>query len=278
MVHHAPSAAVLGDKKRLVQVVANLLNNAAKFTPEGGKIEMTTEVREGKVLLSVIDDGIGMQPDTAARVFDLFAQAERTPDRSAGGLGLGLALVKSLVELHGGTVTAFSAGLGSGSTFTVCLPLADPARAETEAAIQAGTSEAAGTARITVVDDNADAAEMLGMLLEASGHEVTVEHSARRALDRSKFDPADIYLLDIGLPEIDGYELARALKSQPETAESVLIAVTGYGQEADREHALAAGFSHHLVKPVDPEQLLTMLDRLDRPDIMRRNGTDEPRD
>ncbi|MFL6694434.1 MAG: ATP-binding protein [Ramlibacter sp.] len=275
MVHHAPAAVVRGDKKRLVQVVANLLNNAAKFTPEGGKIEVTTEVREGKVLLSVIDDGIGMKPDTAARVFDLFAQAERTPDRSAGGLGLGLALVKSLVELHGGAVTAFSAGLGSGSTFTVWLPLADPAGAEAEAAIQAGASEAAGTARITVVDDNADAAEMLGMLLEASGHEVTVEHSARRALDRSKADPADIYLLDIGLPEIDGYELARALKSQPETAESVLIAVTGYGQEADRAHALAAGFSHHLVKPVNPEKLLTMLDRLD---VMRRNGTDEPGD
>ena len=273
MVHHAPAAVVLGDKKRLVQVVANMLNNAAKFTPEAGKIEMTTEVQEGRVFLSVIDDGIGMQPDTAARVFDLFAQAERTPDRSAGGLGLGLALVKSLVELHGGTVTAFSAGLGSGSTFTVCLPLAGPAGDEQEASIQAGASEAAGSARITVVDDNADAAEMLGMLLEASGHEVTVEHSARRALDRSRGDPADIYLLDIGLPEIDGYELARALKSQPETAESVLIAVTGYGQEADRAHALAAGFSHHLVKPVNPEKLLTMLDRLD---VVRRNGTDEP--
>ena len=263
MVHHAPAAAVVGDKKRLVQVVANLLNNAAKFTPEGGRIEVTTEETGGRVRLSVTDDGIGMQSETAERVFDLFAQAERTPDRSAGGLGLGLALVKSLVELHGGTVTAFSAGLGMGSTFTVCLPLAGVQSGQPADQAPAGAADRSVPARITVVDDNADAAEMLGMLLEASGHDVLVEQSARRALAGSKNKPADIYLLDIGLPEIDGYELARALKAQPETSDAVLIAVTGYGQENDRAQALAAGFSHHLVKPVNPEKLLALLDALE---------------
>jgi CheY-like chemotaxis protein len=224
------------------------------------------------VLLGVIDNGIGMRHETAERVFDLFAQAERTPDRSAGGLGLGLALVKSLVELHGGTVTAFSAGLGSGSAFTVSLPLAGAQGDERAVAAPAGGSTAAGPARITVVDDNADAAEMLGLLLEASGHEVTVERNARRALSASKHNPADIYLLDIGLPEIDGYQLARALKAQPETEASVLIAVTGYGQESDRAQALAAGFSHHLVKPVHPEKLLDLLGTLD---VERRAPRDD---
>jgi PAS domain S-box-containing protein len=265
IVHHAPAAVVVGDKKRLVQVVANLLNNAAKFTPEGGRVDLTTEVRNGEVLLSVVDNGIGMEPDTASRVFDLFAQAERTPDRAAGGLGLGLALVKSLVELHGGRVTCFSAGLGTGSTFTVCLPLAaleDDVRGEM---LQPGQAHAAGPARITVVDDNVDAAEMMALLLEASGHDVTVEQSARQALEKSLQAPADIYLLDIGLPEIDGYELARRLRAQPETAGAVLIAVTGYGQEADRADALAAGFAHHLVKPVNPERLLALLGTLDLP-------------
>jgi PAS domain S-box-containing protein len=270
VVHHAPAAFVMGDKKRLVQVASNLLNNAAKFTPEGGRIDVTTEVRGGEVLLSVTDDGIGMEPRTAARVFDLFAQAERTPDRSAGGLGLGLALVKSLIELHGGRVTAFSAGLGSGSTFTICLPLAALEEDNRDQLLQPGPVHAAGPARITVVDDNVDAAAMLGLLLEASGHDVTVEASARHALAASREAPADIYLLDIGLPEIDGYELARRLKSQPETGDAVLIAVTGYGQESDRQEALAAGFDHHVVKPVHPEKLLSLLDSLDLP--RRRSG------
>ncbi|RYY88900.1 MAG: response regulator, partial [Comamonadaceae bacterium] len=264
VVHHAPAAVVVGDKKRLVQVVANLLNNAAKFTPEGGCIEVTTEMAGQQLVLSVTDDGIGMEPGTAARVFELFAQAERTPDRSAGGLGLGLALVKSLVELHGGSVSCRSEGLGQGSTFTLRLPAsgADAARVDDQ---QAAPSAGAGPARIMVVDDNTDAAEMMALLLEASGHEVAVEHSARQALELSRREPADIYLLDIGLPEIDGYELARRLSAQPETAQAVLIAVTGYGQDSDRAQALAAGFSHHMVKPVHPEKLLSLIDTLDLP-------------
>ena len=264
LVHHAPAASVTGDKKRLVQVVSNLLNNAAKFTPEGGRIELATEVKDREVHLSVIDNGIGMQPETASRVFELFAQAERTPDRSAGGLGLGLALVKSLVELHGGTVTAFSAGLGTGSTFTIGLPLAASGREEADPASSRDAAGSVAAARITVVDDNEDAAEMLGLLLESAGHTVTVEPSARRALAMSRGHPADIYLLDIGLPEIDGYQLAKALRAQPETADAVLIAVTGYGQDADRARTTAAGFSH-LVKPVNPEALLALLGTLALP-------------
>ena len=256
----APRAAVvLGDKKRLVQVMANLLNNAAKFTGEGGNITLKTEVQQDEVLLSVIDNGIGMEPELASRVFDLFAQAERAPDRSSGGLGLGLALVKSLVELQGGTVTCWSDGPGKGSNFTVCLPLtASQGGSESQAAAGA-VQPAEKPLRVLVVDDNADAAEMLAMLLEASGHEVIVENQARQALERSRAAAPDVCLLDIGLPEIDGNELAQRLKAQEETANAVLIAVTGYGQEHDRRAALAAGFTHHFVKPVDPAKLSAVL-------------------
>jgi PAS domain S-box-containing protein len=252
-------ATVLGDRKRLVQVVANLLNNSAKFTPEGGNIQLRTEVRDGHVVLHVSDDGIGMEPETAARVFELFAQAERTPDRSSGGLGLGLALVKSLVELQGGSVTCSSQGLGQGSTFTVSLPLSSEGGEHAQGAGRSPGQAAAGGLRVTVVDDNVDAATMLALLLDASGHRTTVEHGSVQALERSRHDPADVYLLDIGLPEMDGNELARRLRAQPETARSVLIAVTGYGQEHDRQRALQAGFAHHLVKPVDPDKLNALL-------------------
>lgn len=260
-VHLSPQAAVvLGDQKRLVQVMANLLNNAAKFTNEGGNILLKAEVRDGDVVMSVADNGIGMEPELAERVFDLFAQAERTPDRASGGLGLGLALVKSLVELQGGSVTCTSEGLGKGSIFTVSLPLApvDNARPEPDHANNA-LPPSPKPLRVLVVDDNADAAEMLAMLLEETGHQVMVEHEALRALERSRAEPPDVFLLDIGLPEIDGNEMARRLKAQPETSKAVLIAITGYGQEHDRDTALAAGFAHHFVKPVDPTVLASLL-------------------
>lgn len=256
----APAPAmVLGDRKRLVQVIANLLNNSAKFTPDGGNIQLSTEVIDGHVLLSVADDGIGMEPELATRVFELFAQAERTPDRSSGGLGLGLALVRSLVELQGGTVSCSSEGLGRGSVFTVRLPLSREQEAPIPGQEEGGSEPGGDGLRVTVVDDNVDAATMLALLLEASGHAVTVEHGAHAALERSRDDPSDVYLLDIGLPEMDGNELARRLRAQPQTAQSVLIAVTGYGQEHDRQRALAAGFSHHLVKPVHPDKLYALL-------------------
>jgi CheY-like chemotaxis protein len=194
------------------------------------------------------------------RAFDLFAQAERTSDRSSGGLGLGLALVKSLVEHHHGTVTCESPGLGRGSTFTICLPrlLSDDYAKDAQAA-PLTPQQNSKALRIMVVDDNMDAAAMLAMLLEALGHKVLVEHGSRRALERAKIDPPQVFLLDIGLPEIDGNELANRLREQPETADAVLIAITGYGQDSDRGRALAAGFDHHLVKPVDTAKLVAIL-------------------
>ncbi|MDB5744496.1 MAG: putative histidine kinase, hybrid [Polaromonas sp.] len=256
----ADAAAVHADKKRMVQVVGNLLNNAAKYTPENGHLLLKTEVGENEVVLSIIDDGIGMEPELAGRVFDLFTQAARTPDRSSGGLGLGLALVKSLVELHGGTVSCASQGLGKGSCFSVRLPLlAADAKAKAKAQQPGSGLQASKPLRVMIVDDNEDAAQMLAMFLEASGHQVLVEYGARRALERARIEPPDVYLLDIGLPEIDGNELAQRIRAQPETANGVLIAVTGYGQEHDRKAALAAGFRHHLVKPVDPAKLVALL-------------------
>ncbi|WP_169331312.1 hybrid sensor histidine kinase/response regulator [Massilia timonae] len=264
-VHLTPNATiVLGDRKRLVQVLANVLNNAAKYTYEGGKIRLRTDVRDSRVLIEVADNGIGMAPDLVSRAFDLFAQAERSSDRSSGGLGLGLALVKSLVGLHHGTVTCESAGVDKGSKFTICLPrlCQQEDKLRTGQSAEAGLSKQAQSLRIMVVDDNVDAAAMLAMLLEASGHQVTVEHDARRALARAKADVPQVCLLDIGLPEMNGNELAQQLRACPETAKSVLIAVTGYGQEKDREQSLAAGFDHHLVKPVDIKTLTSKLDAI----------------
>ncbi|GGX97742.1 response regulator [Massilia dura] len=255
---------VLGDRKRLVQVLANLLNNAAKYTDEGGHIGVETDVRDDHVLVHVVDNGIGMTPELARRAFDLFSQAERSSDRSLGGLGLGLALVKSLIELHHGTVHCRSDGPGKGSTFTVCLPRAEPEPAG-RAPIggkEPDPSRTGGPLRIMVVDDNVDAASMLAMLLEAAGHQVLVEHSPLQALARSRAEAPRVFLLDIGLPQMDGYELARRLRAQPETAGALLIAVTGYGQDSDRAQTAAAGFDHHLVKPVDLPQLYRLLARV----------------
>lgn len=244
----------------MIQVVANIVNNAAKYTPEGGNITLKTEVHEKHVQLEVIDDGVGIEPDLSRRVFDLFAQAQSTPDRASGGLGLGLALVKSLVELQGGTVTCFSEGRGTGSKFTVCLPLALQQNVPLETGGTGRISLAAKRSlRVMVVDDNVDAASALAMLLEALNHEVIVEHGARLALERARIEAPDVCLLDIGLPEIDGNELAQRLRAQRETAKSMLIAVTGYGQENDHKRALAAGFDHYLVKPVDTKKLAAIL-------------------
>jgi CheY-like chemotaxis protein len=252
------SLTVLGDKARLVQVLANVLGNAAKYTPDDGHIELGAQRRDGQLVLTVRDDGIGVEPELTGRVFDLFTQAARSADRSLGGLGLGLALVKNLVELHGGSVSCSSAGLGMGSTFEIALPLLAPAPAAPCLPTQQ-TARNPGALRLLVVDDNADAALTLGMLLEACGHDVFVEHDSKRALERADAERPDACLLDIGLPEMDGNELARRLRAQPETGKAVLIAVTGYGQEQDRQRAFEAGFSYHLVKPVDMDKLAEVL-------------------
>ncbi|MBK4737244.1 response regulator [Noviherbaspirillum sp. DKR-6] len=253
---------VRGDATRLVQIVANLLNNAAKYTPEGGEIALSVQVERGWFTLSIVDNGIGMAADLLPRVFDLFTQAERSPDRSQGGLGLGLALVKSLVELHGGRAVAHSDGVGRGSRFSITLPALDASLAAPgeAASPSSGTSEASGQAlSVLVVDDNADAAQMLELLLESAGHRVAVEHGATSALRRAQRETPQVCLLDIGLPGMDGHELARRLRALPGMEDAMLIALTGYGQERDRDESRAAGFDHHFVKPVDSIALLRLL-------------------
>jgi PAS domain S-box-containing protein len=259
-------AHVIGDQKRLVQVLTNLLNNAAKYTPEGGNIHLTMEATGNEVLLSVTDNGIGIAPELQRHIFELFAQAERTSDRSQGGLGIGLALVKSLVELHGGSIVCNSQGIGKGSNFTMRLPrllrqehIANDQRI---ARVLSGPLSDKQGLRILVVDDNADAGTMLSMYLDAVGYEVIVEHGSRRALERARIEKPEVCILDIGLPDMDGNELARRLLAQSETEKTTLIAVTGYGQEQDKKNALEAGFTHHLVKPVDTGKLIAILSEL----------------
>lgn len=252
---------VRGDKKRLVQVLTNLLNNAAKYTPEGGSLLLKTEVLDGCVYIQISDNGIGMDQELVSRAFDLFAQAERSSDRSSGGLGLGLALVKSIVELHQGKVTCESAGINMGSVFTVCLPLLITEENLLDQRASDGTlQKSIKPLRILVVDDNVDSAAMLGMLLEEDGHIVMIENCSYSALERAKTEVTEVFLLDIGLPDMDGNELAKQLRAMPQTASALLVAITGYGSDTDRAQSLAAGFDYHLVKPVDIDMLYSILE------------------
>ena len=251
------------DRKRLVQVIANVLNNAAKYTPQDGRICLMTEVQDADVFIKITDNGIGMTPDLTSRVFDIFTQGHVTPDRNSGGLGLGLALVKSLVELHGGSVTASSQGLGQGSSFTIRLSRAvesvESVEAGTVACVTGSIQKAQRPIKILVVDDNVDAAETIAMLLEACGYEMRIEHGFKRALEQASKEKPDVCLLDIGLPEMNGNELARQIRKLPGMADAVLIALTGYGQEDDRANSREAGFDHHFVKPIDTAELTGVL-------------------
>ncbi|QJE02204.1 PAS domain S-box protein [Massilia forsythiae] len=268
-------ALVDGDRTRLVQVLSNLLNNAAKYSPPGGSIDLSTSVADGQVRIDVRDDGIGIGAGMLPHVFDLFTQAERTPDRAQGGLGLGLALVRSLVQLHGGRVEAHSAGSGRGSTFSVALPLAGDAPAPPHASAAAApvAEEAAAPAlaalqgrgrRILVVDDNLDAAASLAGILAALGHAPATAAGSREALAlaAAMAPPPEVFILDIGLPDIDGYELARRLRATaaPDGPPPLYLALSGYGQAHDRALSRSAGFDHHFVKPVDLAALLRVID------------------
>lgn len=254
---------VEGDRVRLVQVLANILTNACKYTPDRGHIHLKAWGEADQVVVSVRDNGQGIDPQMLPRVFELFTQARRTPERTQGGLGVGLALVRALVELHGGTVQAHSAGPGQGSTFTVRLLRLRDIPSPTGAPPDGSTTVTQGRPlQVVVVDDNVDASQMLQMWLQAHGHAVRVFQDAGSALASVAQEPADVYLLDIGLPGMSGLELARRLRLDPRNRQATLIALTGYGQSSDILNSRQAGFDHHFVKPTDPLRLLAVLDCL----------------
>ncbi len=243
------------DALRLEEVIVNLLNNAVKYTPEGGHIWLSLQQEGDRIVLRIRDTGVGIVPDSLPHMFELFTQAPRSLDRSQGGLGVGLAVVRKLVEMHGGTVEAQSAGPGKGSEFIVRLPVLSSPTGRSQILSKEGDERSGSGWRVLVVDDNVDSADSIAMLLQVSGHEVRVVYSGQDALDMAgKYQP-DIVLLDIGLPVMDGYEVARRLRNHPELKEVKLIAVTGYGQESDRLQSQEAGFDYHLVKPVDAQKL-----------------------
>lgn len=260
LVVNLPSEAIQldADHLRLSQVISNLLMNAVKYSDPGSRIELSCTVFDDTLLLSVKDDGVGIAPESIAGIFEMFSQVDSVAGRSEGGLGIGLALVKGIVRLHGGSVEALSAGLGSGSEFIVRLPMAEQlpatARPVSEPAKASPTRR-----RILVADDNRDAAESLAMLLEMAGHEVRVAHLGRAALSVAQVFRPDTALLDIGMPDMSGYEVAQSLRREPWAANIRLIALTGWGQESDRRRALEAGFDHHLIKPVDPDKLAALI-------------------
>jgi len=251
-----PELVVLGDEARLVQVVQNLLDNAAKYTPQGGRIDVHARRDNGAAVITVKDNGIGMEPDMLRGAFELFRQGRQALDRADGGLGVGLTLVQRLVAMHGGTVEARSAGPGKGSEFIVRMPEA------ASSAVPATTSERPPpprALRVLVVDDNQDAANALRLLLECDGHEVKTASDGIAGLALAREYKPDYLLLDIGLPRLSGYDVAASLRADPEMKPTTLVAITGYGQVHDRVRTAAAGFDYHLTKPVEFPALQRLL-------------------
>jgi signal transduction histidine kinase len=248
---------LMADPARLAQVVSNLLTNAAKYTPPGGRIQVTARAEGNEAVLRVVDTGIGIDPSMLPSIFDLFTQDRQALDRAQGGLGLGLAIVRNLVGLHGGTVAAGSAGIGRGSEFVVRLPrLAGEVAPAHPPSSHSERPRAVSTGvRVLVVDDNVDAAAMLAQALGAAGHVTMTAHDGPTALEAARAFKPDVALLDIGLPVMDGFELARKLRELPGLRATRLIAISGYGQDHDRRQSAAAGFDAHLVKPVDLDRL-----------------------
>ena len=248
-----------GDLVRLAQVVSNLLANSIKYTDQPSQIDLTVELSGEHVIVRVRDTGVGMTPEELARIFNLFEQADNSVARSRGGLGIGLTLVKRIVEMHGGSVAASSPGLGLGSEFTVRLPLARSSATQPEPSHNNERSASSGR-RILVVDDNIDAALSVERLLKAWGHEVQTAFNGVMALNKARTYRPHIVLLDIGMPGMSGYDVAKALRADPEFAGLVITALTGYGQAEDRRRSLEAGFNHHLTKPPDPAALAAMIE------------------
>jgi PAS domain S-box-containing protein len=257
---------VRGDPVRLEQIIGNLLNNAAKYTDPGGQIRLSAGRSNGEAIIRVTDTGIGIEPLMIPRVFDLFVQGERRTELSSGGVGIGLSLVKKLVELHGGRVEAVSAGLGRGSEFIVFLPAVEGPAFRDSRGQSDGAKPARTPLRVLLVDDNADSADGLAMLLDMQGHQTRVAYDGKTALETAKVFRPDVALLDIGMPLMDGYELARRLRAAPETKDTLLIAMTGWGQEEDHRKSREAGFAHHLLKPFEPSAVEKLLADFKRPE------------
>ncbi len=269
-----PSSTVWleADSIRLAQVVSNLLNNAAKFTENGGRIALTARRQEGEILISAKDNGIGIPHEFLNQIFDLFVQADHAANRAQGGLGIGLTLVRNLVELHGGQVTAASSGLGNGTEFLIRLPVLESPTAKSEQSpVSPNFKQGDTESRILVVDDNVDSATTLAMLLRLSGHDVDVAHRGEAAIEAALLSPPEIAFLDIGMPGMDGYELARRLRQQPSLDGTTLVALTGWGKPEDRELSEAAGFDFHLVKPVGLHELDQIIEK-----IGKRKGASDP--
>ena len=252
---------VEGDEVRLAQAVSNLLNNAAKFTPPGGRIGISVREDGGQAVVCVSDNGIGIDPKDADQIFSMFAQGRHTAERVQDGLGIGLSLVRTLVDLHGGTVSARSEGAGKGSTFEIRLPTCAPPN-DSAGAAQQEPQQALRQRRILVVDDNSDSAEMLASLLEYAGHDIATANDGASALAQARAFRPHLAILDIGLPDMSGYALAQAIRKLPGLEQVALVALTGYGQQKDRDDALAGGFDHHLTKPVTFDTLVQTIDRL----------------
>ncbi len=253
------------DPVRLTQVIANLLNNAAKYTGEGGQIWLTVRRDAEGVLVSVRDNGMGIPAKMLPHVFDMFAQSDRTLTRAQGGLGIGLTLVKTFVRLHGGRIEAHSGGEGRGSEFVIHLPvLAAAPQVKDIRPPQPSQNAFLPRRRVLVVDDTRASSYILGKLLETMGQHVRTANDAATALEQVRVERPDLVISDIGMPSMDGYQLARCLRQEPGMEDAVLVALTGYGQENDKRRAREAGFDHHLVKPVSMEALQALLATLPR--------------
>ena len=260
-----PAQALLvdADLTRLAQVFQNLLNNAAKYSEEGGKIHLTVEGQGNDAVVTIRDAGVGIAADQLPLIFEMFTQVDRSLDMSQGGLGIGLSLVKRLVDMHGGRVEARSGGLGHGSEFVVTLPLVDQAAQHGPPGVDQILAAPQASLKILVVDDNRDGADSLSEMLDLMGNDTRTGYDGEEAVSIAGEYQPDVILLDIGLPKLNGYEACRLIRQQPWGKNIVLLAVTGWGQEKDRSRTQQAGFDHHLVKPVDPQELMQLLGGLD---------------
>jgi CheY-like chemotaxis protein/two-component sensor histidine kinase len=277
--HHRLSIAlpveavhIEADSLRMAQVLSNLLNNAAKYTNPGGQIRLAAASEGADAVFRVRDNGIGIPPEMLSGIFDLFAQVDHSLDHSQGGLGLGLTLVRSLVEMHGGSVQALSDGLSRGSEFVVRLPILDLSKVQADSPLAKSAPivphhepSRAPSLRVLVVDDNVSSAQSLAKVLKLDGHEVQVTHDGATALDSVRWFRPEVVLMDIGLPGMDGYEVARRLRQDADLAAGIalLAAVTGYAEDEARRRSREAGFDHHLVKPIDPDGVLALLASLE---------------